>query len=30
MSPRTPKLTIDPQTVAEARRLAAQAGHPIV
>jgi beta-lysine 5,6-aminomutase alpha subunit len=30
MSSRTPKLTIDPQVVAEARRLASQAGQPIV
>ncbi|HXS64545.1 MAG TPA: lysine 5,6-aminomutase subunit alpha [Streptosporangiaceae bacterium] len=30
MSSPGPKLTIDPQTVAEARRLAAQAGQPIV
>src|SRR5262249_8477211 len=30
MSFRTPKLTIDPRVVAEARRLAAQAGRPIV
>ncbi len=30
MPSRAPKLTIDPQTVAEARRLAARAGQPIV
>src|SRR5579863_2047675 len=30
MQPRAPKLTIDPQVVAEARQLAAQAGQPIV
>ncbi len=30
MQSRAPKLTIDPQVVAEARRLAAQAGQPIV
>ena len=30
MQSRAPKLTIDPQVVAEARRLASQAGQPIV